>query len=260
MKISVVTVCYNAAANIEPTVRSVAAQSWGNLEYLVIDGASSDDTLSIVDRYRAKVDVLVSEKDAGIYDAMNKALRLATGEAVIFMNAGDYFYSGYVVELAAEFMTRTPEADVVYGGIEVRYLDGRVSEFMPPEAGGALDFLINGSLPHQGTFARRSAFARSGLFDTRYRSHADYDWFLKMASDPRIIMQRAPFYVASFGLGGASSELERGERERHVIQNGLPAYQQPKWMRRRIELYQEVYIKLRSENERISSGPQSKTS
>lgn len=253
MKISVVSVSYNAASEIEPTLRSVAQQSWQNTEYLVIDGGSTDGTLGIVERYRNHVDVLVSEPDGGIYDAMNKALKLATGDAVIFMNAGDYFHSPYVVELAAEFMDAHPEVGVVYGGIEVRYPDGRVSEFMPPDETQAMDFLICGSLPHQGTFARRTAFARTGLFDTHWRSHADYDWFLKAASDPRIGMKRMDLMVASFGLGGASSQLERGERERHAIQNALPLYRQRDWMERRIEAYQEQYIGLRLENERLTA-------
>lgn len=254
MKISIVTVSYNAASEIEPTLRSVAEQTWRDIEYLVIDGASTDGTLAIVERYRDAVDVLVSEPDGGIYDAMNKALRLATGDAVIFMNAGDYFYSPYVVELAAEFMQAHPDAGAVYGGIEVRFANGGVTEFMPPPESEALQFLICGSLPHQGTFARRSAFAHTGLFDTRWRSHADYDWFLKAASDPRIGLKRMDLMVASFGLGGASSQLERGERERHEIQNALPLYRQVEWMQRRIEAYQEQYIGLRIENERLKNG------
>ncbi|WP_169799520.1 glycosyltransferase family 2 protein [Novosphingobium lentum] len=254
MKISVITVSYNAASEIDPTLRSVAGQTYRDIEYLVIDGGSTDGTIGIVQRYGDAIDTFVSEPDGGIYDAMNKALRLATGDAVIFMNAGDYFYSPYIVELAAEFMTTNPAADVVYGGIEVRYPDGRVSEFMPPDASQALDFLICGSLPHQGTFARRRAFACSGLFDTRWRSHADYDWFVKVASDPRIVLQRADFMVASFGLGGVSGQLERGERERHAIQNALPLYRQPDWMQKRIEAYQEQYIGLRLENERLTAS------
>lgn len=254
MKISVVTVCYNASSEIEPTLRSVAAQSAANMEYLVIDGGSTDATLTLVEQYREHVDVLVSEPDGGIYDAMNKALRLATGDAVIFMNAGDYFYSPYVVELAGEFLAEQSDTAVVYGGIEVRYPDGRVTEFMPPAEDEALDFLICGSLPHQGTFARRAAFGLTGLFDTRWRSHADYDWFLKVASDPRIALKRMDLMVASFGLGGASSQLERGERERHAIQNALPLYQQPGWMRRRIDAYQDQYINLRLDNERLAAG------
>jgi glycosyltransferase involved in cell wall biosynthesis len=254
MKISVVTVSYNAAREIEPTLRSVAAQTWRDIEYLVIDGASTDATLAIVERYRDAVDVLVSEPDGGIYDAMNKALRLATGDAVIFMNAGDYFYSPYVVELAAEFMQSHPDACVVYGGIEVRHASGDVTEFMPPPEDEALQFLICGSLPHQGTFARRNAFAHTGLFDTQWRSHADYDWFLKVVSDPRVGLKRMDLMVASFGLGGASSQLERGERERHAIQNALPRYRQFEWMERRIDAYQEQYIGLRLENERLKNN------
>ena len=85
------------------------------------------------------------------------------------------------------------------------------------------------------------------------RSHADYDWFLKVAADPRVKLRRADFFVASFGLGGASSQLERGEKERHIIQNLLPMYRQSEWMQKRIEAYQELYLSLRLDNERLSA-------
>ena len=242
MKISVVTVCLNAEVVIERTLRSVVEQTSRHLEYVVIDGGSTDGTLEIIGRYAASINVFKSEKDRGVYDAMNKGLCRMGGDAVIFMNAGDIFISPYVVEVAAEQFRQYPTTDVLYGGIEVRFEDDRTTDFMPPPPEEALEFLILHSLPHQGTFARRGVFAKTGLFDTRYRSHADYDWFLKVATDPSLTMRRAPFLVASFGLGGLSSQLEKGERERHTIQNKVPNLQSERWLKRRVELYQDLYI------------------
>lgn len=251
MKITIATVCYNAASEILPTLESIAGQTYNNIEFLVIDGASTDDTLTILEDFKSYISVLESEPDKGIYDAMNKALRMFKGDAIIFMNAGDYFHSPMAVELAADFMRENQNVDVAYGGLEVRPQKGNVSQFMPPPESEALEFLIEGSLPHQATFAKRSAFARTGLFDTAYRSHADYDWFLKVATDPKLTLKRMPFVVASFGLGGASSNLEKGERERHAVQNKTPLLQRADWLQKRIEIYQEIYLRQRLELERL---------
>jgi glycosyltransferase involved in cell wall biosynthesis len=251
MKVSVITVCRNAADCIERAIRSVVAQTYANIEYVVIDGGSTDDTLNILHAWREHINVLVSEPDEGIYDAMNKGVRKSKGDVIYFLNSDDFFYSSRAVELMADFMRGHPKADVVYGGIEVRMARTHPHIFMPPPAEEALQFLVSGSLPHQATFARRGVFARTGLFDARYRSHADYDWFLKAATHPEIVMARAPVVVASFLLGGASSQLERGERERHSIQNAVPVYQSEAWLKRRIEIYQELYLSLRLEVERL---------
>jgi glycosyltransferase involved in cell wall biosynthesis len=252
MKVSVVTVCYNAADEIRPTLESVAGQTYQNIEYIVIDGASTDATMEIVGEFSHCLSIVKSEKDAGIYDAMNKALGLFTGDCVIFMNAGDYFYSNRAIELAVDFMALNPAVGVVYGGLEVRFENGSKTLFDPPHQDSALEFLVEGSLPHQATFARRMAFSKTGLFNTNYKSHADYDWFLRVASDPAIGLARMPFTVASFGLGGASSNLERGERERHVVQNSTPIYQSQTWLKRRVEIYQEIYLRQRLELQRLA--------
>jgi glycosyltransferase involved in cell wall biosynthesis len=254
MKVSVITVCMNAAHCIERGLQSVASQSYSDIEYIVIDGVSTDGTLDILNRYRGDIDVLISEKDEGIYDAMNKGIRKSQGDLIYFLNADDFFYSSRAVELVVDFIAAHPKAQVVYGGIEVRMSGTRPQIFMPPPAEEALQFLVSGSLPHQATFARRGVFARTGLFDTRYRSHADYDWFLKVATDPAINMMYAPVVVASFLLGGASSQLERGERERHAIQNAVPLYQTTEWLKRRVEIYQETYLTLRLEVERLRAA------
>ena len=248
MKVSVVTICRNVHAEIGPTLDSVAAQTHADIEHIVIDGASTDGTLGILDAHRKRLAVLVSEPDGGIYDAMNKGIARATGELVHFLNAGDWFYDAHAVENAVRFVERNPQGDLFYGDIEVRLPDGQTVIHVPQEPDKAAETMVCGCLPHQGTFARRSVFDRTGPFDTRWRVHADYDWFLKAIADEATTLCHMPVTVASFGLGGSSSDLAKGQPEVYAIQNALPLYQSDAWLRRRIELYQESFLAVRLEN------------
>lgn len=248
MKVSVITICRNAREGIARTLESVAFQSYGNIEHIVIDGASTDGTLEVLERHRDRVATLVSEPDGGIYDAMNKGLARATGDVIHFLNAEDWFYDARSVEDAVRFIERHPEGDLFYGDIEVRLPDGGAVIHVPQDADKAAETMVCGCLPHQGTIARRSVFDRTGPFDTRWRTHADYDWFLKAIADEGVTLTHMPVIVASFGLGGASSNLAKGQPEVYAIQNAQPFYQSEAWLRRRIEIYQENFLAVRREN------------
>lgn len=114
MKVSVITVCYNSANTIEKTIKSVISQDYGDIEYIIIDGGSNDGTLDIIDKYKDKISILISEPDKGIYDAMNKGIRIASGEIVGMINSDDW-YGPYTVGAAARAMIRHPECGVVHG-------------------------------------------------------------------------------------------------------------------------------------------------
>nr|WP_196813269.1 glycosyltransferase family 2 protein [Azospirillum brasilense] len=248
MKVSVITICRNARDGIGRTLDSVAHQSYQNIEHIIIDGASTDGTLEILKGHRHKPTLLVSEPDAGIYDAMNKGLARATGDLIHFLNAEDWLYDARSVENAVRFVERHPDGDLFYGDIEVRLPEGGSVIHTPQEADKAAEAMVCGCLPHQGTFARRKVFDRTGPFDTRWRVHADYDWFLKAIADPSVTLMHMPVTVASFGLGGTSSNLAKGQPEVYAIQNALPFYQSEAWLRRRIELYQDSFLAVRLEN------------
>jgi len=248
MKVSVITICRNVSAEIGRTLDSVAGQTYADIEHIVIDGASTDGTLEIVEGHRARLAVLVSEPDGGIYDAMNKGVARATGDLIHFLNAGDWFHDAHAVENTVRFVERNPHGDLYYGDIEVRLPDGEAIIHVPQEPAKAAETMVCGCLPHQGTFARRSLFDRTGPFDTRWRVHADYDWFLKAIADEELTLCHMPVTVASFGLGGSSSNLAKGQPEVYAIQNALPLYQSDAWLRRRIELYQESLLAARLEN------------
>ncbi len=242
--ISVITVCRNAAATLEACLDSVARQSWPRIEHIIIDGASTDGTAAILERHRDRLAQVVSEPDRGLYDAMNKGVALARGDFVFFLNADDTFASRDSLRDAMRQIARDPEGDVYYGSLEVRGPGGSVVH-VPPPPERAEEEMVLGCLPHQAALARRAVFERTGPFDLRWRRHADYDWWLKVMADPALRLRRIEAVVGSFALGGASSELAKGQPEVFAIQNASPVYRSAEWDRRRIELFQKAWLEAR---------------
>jgi len=244
--VSVITVCRNAAATLETCLASVAGQTYPRVEYIIIDGGSTDGSAAVLERHRAAIAVLVSEPDGGIYDAMNKGLARATGDFVIFLNADDAFVAPGVIADAVAAMALQPDGDVYYGSILIR-MPAATTRHDPPPPDEAAEEMIIGCLPHQATFARRAVFERTGRFDLRWRRHADYDWWLKVIADDGLRVRRIPTLVASFALGGASSDLLKGQPEVFAIQNAAALYRSAAWDRRRIEAYQRAWLAARAE-------------
>jgi len=242
--ISVITVCRNAAATLEACLDSVAAQSWPHIEHIIVDGASTDGTLAILERHRSRLARVISEPDRGLYDAMNKGIALAQGTFVFFLNADDTFASRDSLRKAMRDIAAAPGADVYYGSLEVRTGHAKTIHVpAPPER--AAEEMVLGCLPHQATLARRSVFERTGPFDLRWRRHADYDWWLKVMADPTLTMRRIDTVVGSFAMGGASSDLAKGQPEVFAIQNASPVYRSPEWDRKRMELFQKAWLSAR---------------
>lgn len=161
VKVTIITVVYNAVDKIEPTLLSVLAQTYANIEYIVIDGGSTDGTLDIINRYRDRVSKLVSEKDEGIYDALNKGIRLATGEWIGIMNAGDVFASNDVLERIFSSSDLYCGFDVIYG--DSISVDGDNERLLC--IGETIDALSNGPYyRHGSSFVRRTTHLRY-LFD-----------------------------------------------------------------------------------------------
>jgi hypothetical protein len=248
--VTVITVCFNAAKTLEACLRSVAEQTWPAIEYVVIDGASTDGTQAILQRSPARIDTLVSEPDQGIYDAMNKGIARATGAFLIFLNADDSFASPDAVHQAMAEIARHPQADVYYGSILI--LDGgrRMRHDPPPPPQAAAEMVL-GCLPHQATFARRAVFDRTGPFDLRWRRHADYAWWMRVMADPGLRLHRIGTLVAVFRLGGASSDLLKGQPEVFEIQNAAALYQSPEWDRKRLAMFQRAWLEARVELARL---------
>lgn len=245
IKFSVITVTKNAAATLDRAIKSVAAQRYPDVEYIVVDGASSDATAAVIARHRNAISRCLSEPDHGIYDAMNKGLNLATGDFVYFLGADDYLIDDRVLSDVAAFLEAHPESDFVYGGLEVRCPNGDNPEFMPPPPEQALEFMICGCLPHQASFASRHAFEIVGGFDLRYRIAADYDWFLRVLTQSDLVTRRLDRIVASYRMDGVSNRLAESQHEVYAIQNALRLFQQRDWVKRRLRAFRRELLSQR---------------
>lgn len=198
-KISVVTVCYNAVNDIEKTILSVINQTYPNVEYLIIDGGSTDGTMDVVNKYKDKIDVIVSEPDKGIYDAMNKGIDRATGEWINFMNAGDCFVGTTVIcDVVANCNKNTV---AVYG--DMFFVTNTQKKYFKSNA---ISF-IKKNMPcsHQALFCRMKD-VKELRFDTDYKIAADYNMlyhlFWKNGKDN---IERLDFPIVLFDGTGLSS-------------------------------------------------------
>jgi glycosyltransferase len=205
MKITVITVCYNSASTIVDTVRSIAAQTHADIEHLVIDGGSTDATLELIAEHAAGTARVVSEPDDGIYDAMNKGLRLATGELIGFLNSDDLFATPDALAAVAR-AAAAQGADAVYGNI---------TYFNPARANPLVRYWHAGSYahaklrlgwmpPHPSLYVRRAVFDRVGMFDAKLRIAGDYEFMLRLFSQPALRVAYVPEVLVDMRVGGAS--------------------------------------------------------
>ena len=172
--ISIITVSFNSAFFLESTIKSVLIQKNASAEYLVIDGASTDDTGKILDRYREKIDLIISEPDEGIYDAMNKGISLAKGEYLIFINAGDCLCTN-ALKIIQDKLDSSYEI-YYFAYYKVIEISGRKLQFEGPKC-----FTLSHEIPtcHNAMVIARDAFLRYGLYNTVYKLSADYEWLCR---------------------------------------------------------------------------------
>ncbi len=177
VKISIITAVLNNAATVEATIRSVIEEGYSNLEYIIIDGGSTDGTLDIIHRYQASLARWVSEPDRGISDAFNKGLLLATGDVIGIVSADDWLVPGALTRVAQTYGEQ-PDTDVIYGNAVV--LDPRTDkQFVIKPDIGLKTIWQRQSLKHAATFVARRTYEKYGLFDLQYLFAMDYDLILR---------------------------------------------------------------------------------
>ena len=196
--ITIVTVVYNGEQYLEGTVLSIIEQSYDNVEYIIIDGGSTDGTLDIIRKYENVIDYWISEKDEGIYDAMNKGIQLASGGWINFMNAGDCFYTKNILKkiFSEDCLEGT---DIIYGNHQVHYLSGRKRSV---KAGEIKKIWKGSQFCHQASFTRTS-YHKQFKFNTCSRIIADFEFFYRAWKKEARFMV-IPLIVTSFEAGGIS--------------------------------------------------------
>lgn len=178
---SIITVTYHAESVLEETILSVVSQTYHNIEYIIVDGASKDRTLSIVNKYRDKIQAVVSEPDKGLYDAMNKGLKMAKGEYVCFLNAGDTFHEDDTLQLIVHQLNKSNVLpDVIYGKtalVDAQRHFVRMRRLQTPDTLNWKSFRQGMLVCHQAFIAKR---ALAETYDLNYRFSADFDWCIRV--------------------------------------------------------------------------------
>lgn len=216
-KLSIVTICYNNAEGLKKTFNSVFSQKRDLFEYVVVDGGSNDGSKELIDSFRSNIDRWVSEKDGGIYDALNKGWRMSEGEYVIFMNAGDRFADADVVEVALKKLQ--PGIGIAFGDAQLEDERGIYRTKTHPEKIKS-SWLIKEVVAHQSQFIRRSLLEKNGGYDLQYKVASDYAFFAKLFWSNQMRIQNLGMVVSVFNTEGLSSsplQKQRIEQERKAI-------------------------------------------
>lgn len=199
--ISLITVVYNGEALIADTLQSAVSQTYRNIELVIIDGGSTDKTVSVARQFTDHIGTLISEKDKGIYDAMNKGIRAAKGEWVYFLNAGDSFYDANV--LTDLFSKDWNEVSLVYGKVQtineptgINYINGQPVSIK--------DFYYKYPICHQATFTRRAVFDIIGEYNNTYKIAADSEWFVRFFQLENLRSCFVDRIIAYYDIQGAS--------------------------------------------------------
>lgn len=208
--VSVITVVYNRVKTLEQTIKSVVNQTYPNIEYIIIDGGSTDGSVAIIKEYEDKLTYWISEKDNGIYDAMNKGLLHAKGTLISILNSDDW-YEPDAVEKIINTYNSNAHIDIFHGLLRFIGHDNNPDLI----AGHYNNFLDRGMIEHPTCFIKSSLYQKVGKFNTNYKSAADYDWMLRAnAAEARFLL--IPQIITNFRRGGIS-DSQRGFQEELLI-------------------------------------------
>lgn len=229
MKISIITVVFNAKDTIKSTIESVINQTYNNIEYLIIDNKSTDGTLDIIQNYKNKIAKIISEKDDGIYDAMNKGLKNATGEVIAFLNGDDLYLNNNVIKEIMEIFATTDTDSVYTDAIFVdRYNIDLIKRYWKTGTYKKEKFLTGFQIPHPAFFCKKSIFDRYGAFDLNLKISADFELILRFLYKHNIKTFYLNKPIVKIRTGGISNKnlkniiLGNINCIKAFIKNGIP--------------------------------------
>ena len=199
MKISIITVNYNDAVGLEGTVRSVISQKNDEYEYIIIDGGSTDGSVEVIKKYIDKIDYWISERDRGIYHAMNKGVSQAHGDYCLFLNSGDSFCSDNVLN---HFIELGNNDDIIVGKVVSKNEKSQL--FLPPSRDISLFYLYSGTVPHQGAFIKTDLLKRKP-YDENLKIVSDWKFFLEAIILNNCSVRYIDEYIAEFDTTGVST-------------------------------------------------------
>jgi glycosyltransferase len=230
MKVTIITAVFNGATTLENTIKSILSQSHQNIEYIVVDGASTDRSVEIANRFKGERCSVISEKDQGFYDALNKGIAMATGEVVGFLNADDTYATDDVIAEVTDVFLSNSQLDCVYG--DLNYVRGSGGSPTIVRRWVSSQFrhqkLYFGWMPpHPTVFLRRRVYEKVGGFDVSYKISGDYDFILRSFGQQDFRAKYIPKLMVNMQLGGISNRslknilIKMAEDYRSIKQNQL---------------------------------------
>lgn len=223
MKISIITTCYNRASTIRGAIESVLLQDYEDVEYIIVDGASDDETMDIINEYRSRITKIISEPDHGMYEAINKGIRIAQGDVIGLMHSDDFFYDNHVVSRIVEKMKET-DADFLYGnGLFVNSKD--IEKIIRDWVSGSYRTwkVRHGWLPlHPTCYIRKDVMNKRGLYNETYRIAADSDLLFRYLLGGDITVAYLNEYIVRMRMGGMSTDRSR---RKHMWHEDVRMYQ-----------------------------------
>lgn len=239
--ISIITVNYNHKNGLENTIKSVVSQTCDSFEFIIIDGGSVDGSVDVIKKYAAKIDFWVSEKDKGIYHAMNKGIEHAKGEFCLFLNSGDILHDNNVLNYICQH--HLLDRDVVIGAIQ-RVPSGYIKKVEIREPYVLADFWLENPIPHQSTFIRRILFNEC-RYDESLKIASDLKFFVQVMIFKRCSYKSIDCIVSDFEEGGLSSQKSAHDECRSIFKDLLPEYIYDDYVRVFNRKYESFFIELR---------------
>ena len=208
--VSIITVVFNGESELEATIKSVIEQSYKNIEYIIIDGASSDKTLDIIHQYESQIDYWCSEPDGGIYDAMNKGIKAAQGQIIGLINCGDSYLENTISAIVNIYNQHIQEYPfLVITGAMYRFDREKNYQFKIEKSQKLMDAKINRGMPinHPATFITKATYDKLGLFNTKYRICGDYDLIFRLYHNYLVKFIFTEQVITNMKLGGISEQF-----------------------------------------------------
>ena len=206
MKVSIITITYNSEATLKDTIESVVNQTYHDMEYIIVDGKSTDNSLAIIDSYKDKISKVISEKDNGLYDALNKGIALATGDSIGIIHSDDFYTDNFVIEKIVKSIKEN-NSDAAYA--DLYYVDKvDTNKIFRKWKSGIYKhgIFLNGWMPpHPTFFAKRSCYEKFGSFNLSFVSAADYELMLRFIHKHKIKLAYLPEFIIKMRVGGKSN-------------------------------------------------------
>jgi glycosyltransferase involved in cell wall biosynthesis len=215
---SIITINLNNVNGLQKTIDSVLSQTCTDFEFIIIDGGSTDGSLVSVEKIAGKIKYFISEKDTGIYNAMNKGITQSTGKYLLFLNSGDKLVNSDIFQ---KVFNLDLQADIVYGDMQIQENNGLITHRKMPEKIGAMQLYAD-TIWHPVAFIKRDLFYKYGFYDEQFRIVSDYEFFVRMVLSKKVSTNLVPLEIALFDISGVSSAKENKVqlmKERAAVQD-----------------------------------------